>query len=133
MSAPQNQYPVIGFQWELLAIVVNMWTKQELGVDVLDTAGREKLKTVLDDEFCLQVVGKFEEIWTKPKVVDPDRQERLARILVELDEMVEEVFQGSEELRETFRRRCAEAGVSLEPPRERPSTVVSPVATPSPA
>ena len=63
MSAPQNQYPVIGFQWELLAIVVNMWTRQELGVDVLDTAGREKLKTVLDDDFCLQVVRKFEEVW----------------------------------------------------------------------
>lgn len=114
MSAPKNDYPVIGFQWELLALITNMWTRQAFGVDVQDTLGRDSLKNVIDDDFCRAVAEKFHQHWLAPKDVDPDRQERIARVLVEIDQMVEELFEENEELRQKFKQKCKQAGCDLD-------------------
>ena len=114
MSAPRNEYPIIGFQWELLALVVGMWGKERFGIDVQKRLGREGLQSVLDEDFCRMVARRFRQYWIKPADVDPDRQERVARLLVEIDEMVEELFRENNELRLEFQRRCAKAGCALE-------------------
>lgn len=114
MSEPKNEYAIIGFQWELLALVMGMWGKERFGIDVEKRLGRDGLKSVIDDEFCRIVARRFRQHWIKPAVIDPDRQERVARLLVEVDEMVEELFRDSEDLRREFQRRCAKAGCRLE-------------------
>jgi len=116
MSEPKNEYGIIGLQWELLALVIGMWGKERFGIDVEKRLGRDGLKSVIDDEFCRVVARRFRLYWIKPAVVDPDRQERVARLLVEVDEMVEELFRDSDDLQQEFRRRCAEAGCHLEKP-----------------
>lgn len=116
MSSSNTEYPIIGFQWELLALVVGMWGKERFGIDLEKQLGRDGLKTVLDDEFCRVVARRFRQYWIKPAVVDPDRQERVARLLVEVDEMVEELFRDSDELRREFQRRCANAGCHFDKP-----------------
>lgn len=116
MTASNVEYPIIGFQWELLAMVVAMWGKQRFGVDVEQQLGQDGLRAVLDDDFCRVVARRFRQHWIKPSVVDPDRQERVARLLVEVDEMVEELFAANDELQQEFQRRCARAGLSLNPP-----------------
>ena len=126
MSAQKNEYPIIGFQWELLALIVGMWGKERFGIDVRKQLGQEGLLSVLDDDFCRVVSRRFRQYWIKPTVVDPDRQERVARLLVEIDEMVEELFRESEELRQEFQRRCAKAGCALVEPEagEPPASAV---------
>ena len=122
MSSSNTEYPIIGFQWELLAMVAAMWGKERFGVDVEQQLGRDGLRSVLDDDFCRVVARRFRQHWIKPNVIDPDRQERVARLLVEVDEMVEELFRGSDELRQEFQRRCAKAGCDL----ENPETAIPP-------
>ncbi len=117
MSSSNTEYPIIGFQWELLALVVGMWGKERFGIDVEKQLGRDGLKAVLDDEFCRVVARRFRQYWIKPASVDPDRQERVARLLVEVDEMVEELFRNSDELRQEFQSRCARAGCPLDEPQ----------------
>ncbi|MDJ0892553.1 MAG: hypothetical protein QNK18_15350 [Gammaproteobacteria bacterium] len=116
MSTPKKEYPIIGFQWELLALIVGMWGKERFGIDVEKQLGRDGLEAVLDDEFCRVVARRFRQYWIKPAAVDPERQERVARLLVVVDEMVEELFRDSDDLQQEFRRRCAEAGCQLQDP-----------------
>ncbi len=116
MSSSKTEYPIIGFQWELLALIVGMWGKEQFGIDLEKQLGQDGLETVLDDDFCRVVARRFRQYWIKPAVVDPERQERVARLLVEVDEMVEELFRNSEELREELQRRCARAGCRLDEP-----------------
>ncbi len=114
MNAPRSEYPIIGFQWELLALIAGMWGKEKFGIDVEKRLGHEGLQSVLDEDFCRLVARRFRQYWIKPTVVDPDRQERVAKLLVEIDEMVEELFRENDELRLEFQRRCAKAGCALE-------------------
>ena len=114
MRPSRTEFPIIGFQRELLALIVGMWGKERFGVDVEKQLGHEALETVLDDEFCRIVARRFRQYWIKPSVVDPDRQERVAKLLVEVDEMVEELFRDSDELQREFQNRCEKAGCQLD-------------------
>jgi hypothetical protein len=114
MKGHRKDYAILGFQWEVLAMIVSMWSKANLGVDIREELGDEALKTVLDDDFCRLVALRFRQHWSMPKVVDPDRQERFAKLLVEIDDMVEEAFMENAELHEQLQRRCQEEGYDLD-------------------
>ena len=127
MSEPKNEYALIGFQWEVLALIVGMWAKERYGVDLEQRLGQNGLKTLVDDDFCRLVARRFRQHWIKPKVPDPDRQERVAALLVQVDEMVEELFKESSELQDEFQRKCEAAGCDLEDQQtdESPASAVS--------
>ena len=114
MSGTKKEYAIIGFQRELLTMIVNTWCKKTLGIDVQDMLGEEELRAVLDDKFCKEVGLKFRQHWTSPTTADADRKEKFAKLLVEIDEMVEEAFTQSEDLHERFKERCREAGYDLD-------------------
>jgi len=114
MDKPSDDYPVIGFQWQLLALVANMWTKERFGVDVERRLGEDRLRTVIDDEFCRTVAEEFRRYWTRTD--DPDRRERVTRTLVEIDEMVAELFEENDALRRRFAQKCRRAGIDLDEP-----------------
>ena len=116
MSIKKNEYPIIGFQWELLALIVGMWGREKFGVDLTKQLTPEEIESVLDEDFCRMVARRFRQHWIKPTIVDPNRQERVARLLVEIDEMVEEMFRETDELHRELQRRCAMAGCYLEEP-----------------
>ena len=127
MSEPKNEYALIGFQWEVLALIVGMWAKERYGVDLEQRLGQNGLKTLVDDDFCRLVARRFRQHWIKPNVPDPDRQERVAALLVQVDEMVEELFKESSELQDEFQRKCEAAGCDLEDQQtdESPASAVS--------
>jgi hypothetical protein len=114
MSAIRKEYATVGFQWELLALIVDSWSRQNFGVDVRRELGDERLRKVLDDDYCRGVAKAFRNHWITPKVIDIDRQERVAGVLAALDELVEETFNESEGLHELFKSKCRAAGCDLD-------------------
>ena len=114
MSTIRKEYATVGFQWELLALIVDSWSRKNFGVDVRRELGDERLRRVLDDDYCRKIVRAFRNHWITPKVIDIDRQERVAGILAALDELVEEAFDESEDLRELFKSKCLAVGCDLD-------------------